>query len=471
MKRISTLILAACLCVILAAPAFASGGSSPFSGSWKFYSQEGEAPMSHEDVLAAAAMGLDMANGIIVSFRDDGTMSMNVFGQTVEGTWSDSGDGTGLLSLEGDSAPMNVKDGFLRLEMPNGVGVFEPSDVSAEDSTAGFPPLLEEFAGQLQQPQPPEQKAIDSPLVGQWRFYSMESADPARNVPHESFPEQLKNGRDYAGKYTLTFMDDGWFKFCNFYGFEQNNWTVSSDGAVTVFADGRAWECSFEDGLLVLRSPGCVIRYEKTIPIGSTGYHVVVPADCVPGKLTDEERQNNRIACYRSDSRPLHFDICQFASQGRTLEEYASAEAQKFGAYGIDTVVYNGVPLVFYLTDQEHDGAKHRLASFLFAAGDDFGKLIFSLDGSEEAAELTEQILSSIFYVQPEPEDLRGVIVMKLEGNAFPDRYLVQGDDGNSYEGEYLFGFEDLAPGTAVKLSWRNGDWSIDLEDPWPTYG
>ena len=167
----------------------------------------------------------------------------------------------------------------------------------------------------------------------------------------------------------------------------------------------------------------------------------------------------------------MHFDICQFASQGQTLEEYASAEAQKFGAYGIDTVVYNGVPLVFYLTDQEHDGAKHRLASFLFAAGDDFGKLIFSLDGSEEAAELTDQILSSIFYVQPEPEDLRGVIVMKLEGNAFPDRYLVQGDDGNSYEGEYLFGFEDLAPGTAVKLSWRNGDWSIDLEDPWPTCG
>ena len=127
--------------------------------------------------------------------------------------------------------------------------------------------------------------------------------------------------------------------------------------------------------------------------------------------------------------------------------------------------------MVFYLTDQEHDGVKYRLASFLFAAGNDFGKLIFSLDGSEEAAELTEQILSSIFYVQPEPEDLHGVIVKKLEGNAFPDRYLVQGDDGNSYEGEYFFGFEDLAPGTAVKLSRHNGDWSIDLEDPRPAFG
>ena len=472
MKRICALILAACLCVILAAPASASGGTSPFVGSWKFYSQEGEAPMSHEDVLAAAAMGLDMINGIIVTFRDDGTMSMNAFGQTVEGTWSDCGDGTGLLSLEGDSAPMNVKDGFLRLEMPNGIGVFEPSEVSAEDSTAGVPPLLEKFAGQLQQQiQPPEQKAVDSPLVGQWRFYSMESADPAWNVPHYSLPEQLKNGRDYAGKYTLTFMDDGWFKFCNFYGFEQNNWTDSSDGAVTVSADGRAWECSFEDGLLVLRSPDCVIRYEKTVPIGSTGYHVVVPADFVPGRLTDEEQQNNMVACYRSDGHLLHFDISQFASQGQTLVAYAAAEAEKFGANGTDTVEYNGVPMVFYLTDQEHDGVKYRLASFLFAAGNDFGKLIFSLDGSEEAAELTEQILSSIFYVQPEPEDLHGVIVKKLEGNAFPDRYLVQGDDGNSYEGEYFFGFEDLAPGTAVKLSRHNGDWSIDLEDPRPAFG
>lgn len=472
MKKSLTLILTACLCLLLAAPAFASDGSSPFVGSWKFYSQEGEAPMSHEEVLAAAAMGLDMANGIIASFRSDGTMSLNVFGQITEGTWSDSGDGTGFLSMEGESAPINVKDGFLRLEMPNGVGVFEPSEVSAEASTAGFPPLLEEFANQAQQQfQPPEQKAIESPLVGQWRFYSMESADPAQNVPHESLPGELEKGRDYAGKYTLTFMDDGWFKFCNFYGFEQNNWTDSGSGAVAIFADGKAWDCSLEDGLLVLRSADCVIRYEKIVPVGTTGYYLVVPADYVPGEVTKEEQQDDMIAYYRSPLHAMDFDIYQFAADARTPEEVAAAEAEQYGADGTDTVEFNGVPFVFYLSDEKYDGVEYRVASFLFAAGDDLGELVFWLDGGEEAAELTEKIVSSIFYVQPEPEDLHGVIVKKLEGNSFPDRYLVKGDDGNSYEGEYLFGFEDLAPGTAVILSWRHGGWSIDLEDPWSTFG
>lgn len=477
MKRALTLILAVCLCLCLIAPASAAYDSSPFVGNWKIYSQEGSTPMTHEELLAMAEMGMDMANSMIVTFRDDGTMKINVFGETIEGTWTDNGDGTGTFGMEGEFLPMAVVNGFLMVDMGTDKTVFEPANTSADDASIGFPSLLEEYVNQIEQQVEtvmPKEETIVSPLVGEWRFYSMESGDPDQNIPHAALPRLRDEGRDYAGKYTLTFMDDGWFKFCNFYGFEQNNWTDGKDGAVTVYADGKSWDCTIEDGLLVLRSGDNVMRYERTVPIGTTGYYVAVPADYVPGEVTEEDRRDDMVAYYRSDKHLMDFDIYQFAKDGRILEEYAEKEAKEFGADWIDTVVFNGVPLVFYISQEQYDGAEYRVANFLFDAGNDFGEIVFWLDGpndGEEAAELTEQILSSIFYRKPDPEDVNGMIVMKLEGESFPDRYQVLGEDGEMYEGEYLFGFEDLEPGTAVILSWRNGKWSIELEDPWATFG
>lgn len=477
MKRALTLILAVCLCLCLIAPASAAYDSSPFVGNWKIYSQEGSTPMTHEELLAMAEMGMDMANSMIVTFRDDGTMKINVFGETIEGTWTDNGDGTGTFGMEGEFLPMAVVNGFLMVDMGTDKTVFEPANTSADDASIGFPSLLEEYVNQIEQQVEtvmPKEETIVSPLVGEWRFYSMESGDPDQNIPHAALPGLRDEGRDYAGKYTLTFMDDGWFKFCNFYGFEQNNWTDGKDGAVTVYADGKSWDCTIEDGLLVLRSGDNVMRYERTVPIGTTGYYVAVPADYVPGEVTEEDRRDDMVAYYRSDKHLMDFDIYQFAKDGRILEEYAEKEAKEFGADWIDTVVFNGVPLVFYISQEQYDGAEYRVANFLFDAGNDFGEIVFWLDGpndGEEAAELSEQILSSIFYRKPDPEDVNGMIVMKLEGESFPDRYQVLGEDGEMYEGEYLFGFEDLEPGTAVILSWRNGKWSIELEDPWATFG
>jgi hypothetical protein len=333
MKKALTLMLAVCICLLLAAPASAAADSSPFAGDWKFYAQEGDAPMSHEEILAMAAMGLDMTSGLITSFRGDGTMTMNVFGERVDGTWTDSGDGSGFFTVEGETYPMSVRDGFLRMDMVTAIGVFEPSDTSAENSTAGFPPLLEEYANQIEQQVEtvmPKEETVVSPLIGEWRFYSMESGDPDRNIPHAALPGLRDEGRDYAGKYTLTFMDDGWFKFCNFYGFEQNNWTDGKDGAVTVYADGKSWDCTIEDGLLVLRSGDNVMRYERTVPIGTTGYYVAVPADYVPGEVTEEDRRDDMVAYYRSDKHLMDFDIYQFAKDGRILEEYAEKEAKEF---------------------------------------------------------------------------------------------------------------------------------------------
>ena len=63
-------------------------------------------------------------------------------------------------------------------------------------------------------------------------------------------------------------------------------------------------------------------------------------------------------------------------------------------------------------------------------------------------------------------EDIPAVVVKKLEGDYFPDRYEVRTDSGDRMECEYI-GFEDLAPGTGVVLSkWGRG-WMIELPFSW----
>ena len=63
-------------------------------------------------------------------------------------------------------------------------------------------------------------------------------------------------------------------------------------------------------------------------------------------------------------------------------------------------------------------------------------------------------------------EDIPAVVVRKLEGDYFPDRYEVRTDSGDTMECEYI-GFEDLAPGTGVVLSkWGRG-WMIELPFSW----
>ena len=471
MKKTLALILAVCLCLLLAAPASAAGDQSPFVGSWKLYAQEGAAPMTHEELLSMAAMGFDMANSMIFTFRGDGTMTVNVFGETADGEWTDNGDGTGSFGMEGEFFPMTVMDGFLRLDMGGSVGVFEQTAQSSPDVTMdNLLPLLEQFADSYVMPEMPEENVFDSRVIGEWRFYSMESDNPEMNVPHEALPALLEQGRDYAGRYTLSFRDDGWFKFCDFYGYESNNWSINGNDTGALFADGGSCEFSIEDDLLVLRWPDHVIRYEKTVPVGTTGYHIVVPADYTAGQITEEWHLDDMVGYYCSEKYGMDIDIYQFAADGMSLKDYAALEAKKYGAKNVENHEINGIPFLLYISDEEYDGVVYRVANVLFEAGDDFAELCFWMNG-EENEQLAGQIFSSLYYVAPEPEDVHGVVVMKLEGDFFPDRYQVLGDDGELYEGEYLFGFEDLEPGTGVILSWRHGEWSLDLdEDPWASF-
>lgn len=456
-----TIAIALMICMLLALTAFAAADASPFVGNWKIYAMEGDMPVPHEQ-LAGTFM-----DNIAATLREDGTLSVNILGEIVEDVWTDNGDGTGVFNANGYTCPMTVRDGFLRVDMGLGMAnsfyVFEKSAQSAEElaeSTAiDWAAVEEEYGYHM-----PEQVKSDSLLVGEWRFHSGESGDPEKNVPHEKLPALKEQGQDYAGEWTLQIGDDGWFKITDFYGFEQNTWTDTGDGSGTLNANGKNCTISIEDGLLVLRAPDSVTRYEKTVAVGTTGYLVAVPADYTEGEVTDEDRQDDQIAYYRSDKHLMDFDIYQFPAEGKTLTDYAAEEAKEYGADKVENIEINGVPFALYYSEEQYDGGSYRVANYLFAAGDDFGEISFWLDG-EDAEALTEQIISSLSTKKLPQEDLPGVIAEKLAGDFFPNRYSVRGDDGELYEAEYI-GFEDLEPGAKVTLSQRGGrDWMIELKE------
>lgn len=455
-----TIAIALMICMLLALTAFAAADASPFVGNWKIYAMEGDMPVPHEQ-LAGTFM-----DNIAATLREDGTLSVNILGEIVEDVWTDNGDGTGVFNANGYTCPMTVRDGFLRVDMGLGMAnsfyVFEKSAQSAEElaeSTAiDWAAVEEEYSYHM-----PEQVKSDSILVGEWRFHSGESGDPEKNVPHEKLPALKEQGQDYAGEWTLQIEDDGWFKITDFYGFEQNTWTDTGDGSGTLNANGKSCTISIEDGLLVLRAPDSVTRYEKTVAVGTTGYLVAVPADYTEGEVTEEERKDDQIAYCRSDKHLMDFDIYQFPAEGQTLTDYAAEEAKEYGADKVENMEINGVPFALYYSEEQYDGGSYRVANYLFAAGDDFGEISFWLDG-EDAEALTKQIISSLSTKKLPQEDLSGVIVEKLPGDHI-DVYRVKADDGTLYEAEYI-GFEDLRPGTAIVLSQRGGrDWMIELKE------
>lgn len=462
MKKTMILILALCLCLTLAVPASAAAAASPFAGNWKIYAMEGDLPVPHDQIVGT------FIESLAATLHPDGKLSVNMFGEVVEDVWTDNGDGTGVFNLNGYSCPMSVEDGFLRVDMGAGVAnsfyVFEKIDQSAEELAAStaidWAAVSEEYSYH-----PPEEENSDSLLVGEWRFYSRESNDPALSVPHEKLPELKAQGQDYAAMETLSIQADGDFKINDFSGFEWNSWTDAGDNIGKLSINGKDCAMSIEDGLLALRAPGGVTRYEKTVLIGTTGLLVAVPADYVEGEVTEDDKKDDQVAYYRSDARLMDFDVYQFAAEGQSLSDYAAQEAKEYGADEVKSLDINGVPAALYYSEENYDGGSYRVANYLFAAGDDFCELSFWLDG-DGAEALVEQIVSSLSVKEQPQKDLHGVVVEKLPSD-FIDRYSVRADDGTLYEAEYI-GFEELSPGEEVTLSKRGGrDWMIEREDDW----
>ena len=126
-----------------------------FTGSWKFYSQEGSSTITHEDVLTMQKQGNDLASNMVLTLKDGGTLSMFYFGTVLENVWTDNGDGTGTITMLVSTYPITLADGFLVIDLGESITRYERSDKTAEElGSVGGPilPDVEEVASELPSP-------------------------------------------------------------------------------------------------------------------------------------------------------------------------------------------------------------------------------------------------------------------------------------------------------------------------------
>ena len=139
------------------------------------------------------------------------------------------------------------------------------------------------------------------------------------------------------------------------------------------------------------------------ISLGTTGFIISIPSDYYNGEVTKEERKDDQIAYYRSDDHLMDFDVYQFGKEGMTLREYAESEAEEYKADKVEEVMYNGVSMMLYYSQEEYDGKLYRVSNYIFENDTDFVELSFWLDG-DDAEDIVQQILFSI-YMDPEDSD------------------------------------------------------------------
>ncbi|MCI8464918.1 MAG: lipocalin family protein [Lachnospiraceae bacterium] len=121
-KRVAVLMLAALMTVLALAGCGGKKSSDPVVGEWKMTKVEAMGvSMSVEEYLQAAGMG-DMK--MEMSIKDNGKFSMDVVGESGDGTWKYK-DPVLTLTADGESVEAEYKDGTITMEMSGVAMIFE----------------------------------------------------------------------------------------------------------------------------------------------------------------------------------------------------------------------------------------------------------------------------------------------------------------------------------------------------------
>jgi hypothetical protein len=110
-------------------------------GEWRFYDRDSGDPalrVAHEDLPKLKARGQDYAADYTLSIGDNGWFKATDFYGFERNNWTDNGDGTASLTVNGEACRISAADGFLLLTAPDSVTRYERTaelgDPMAEDA-------------------------------------------------------------------------------------------------------------------------------------------------------------------------------------------------------------------------------------------------------------------------------------------------------------------------------------------------
>ena len=140
MKKIGIIAALACafaLCLTLVG--CGSGGSASkdaFLGDWTISSIESEdagSAVSSEDIALMQSMGMN----VTITFNDDDTFKLDLFGETMDGTWEAKSDTTATAKLDNQNVDVEIDDaGMLIFSQGTDKLIFAKGAAATEAGTA-----------------------------------------------------------------------------------------------------------------------------------------------------------------------------------------------------------------------------------------------------------------------------------------------------------------------------------------------
>ena len=132
-KRIG-IIAAVCFAFAFCFALVGCGGvdKSAYVGTWDLESGSDES-LSADSIELMKSLGLD----VTITLKDDGTGSLNLFGEETDLDWEATSSTEGSVSFNGNSAALKLSDGKLILEDSTGSSMtFKKSDATASTASS-----------------------------------------------------------------------------------------------------------------------------------------------------------------------------------------------------------------------------------------------------------------------------------------------------------------------------------------------
>lgn len=131
-KRIAVVLAAACALAMCFALAGCGGGKSEdasknFVGDWVLVGGEANGEeIDQESIDLLDSLGMQ----IYLSLEDDGTATLMLFGEEMDGTWKAKDANTVTITFEGDDGDFKLADNKLTLEVEGDKLIFEKGEIS-----------------------------------------------------------------------------------------------------------------------------------------------------------------------------------------------------------------------------------------------------------------------------------------------------------------------------------------------------
>lgn len=167
----------------------------------------------------------------------------------------------------------------------------------------------------------------------------------------------------------------------------------------------------------------------KIIRLGSSPYAIRVAREFLPLPVSNENWEDDMVACYGNSSAFLDFSVYQFSKEGYpdTLEEFLEEEAEEYDASEIVTdETLNGVPMGRYRSIDNYGGVYREGMTYVFEADGDYIEVDFWFIGVQSERE-TRKIMESLMILESKPLPVGAYQISLAE-----DWRPLSGADGNS---------------------------------------